>query len=405
MGFNSSATSITLTAKLTPIGREKLISTNNNLIKYFSLGDSDANYYTSLTLSTGQVPSINGNIGYGNTTSNSTPPVVGIKSFLVVNQNGDLTKPVSPQSINILTETANNGSVTISGANLTYNLVNRNSVNSDPLVNLFSSFNLPLDSISDINYTGVTAQSGGYSDTCFSGFATNRVLFIGINNATYGEVIDGKTVKLELPTSAGTYTLYSTFQSNSGSVNELDANYRDVANNVVYFGLNVAPLFSDTIKKPNGDSSLSWATGYGLSKPFSNNNKRAYNLQTNTNLAATADTAVGMAYLDSGFIAITNPTIINDVLVSGSTLFSGVTATTLTFDSVSTNVSQVISCIAERGEFGASTSIYFGNDDIPKITEVGLYDDFGNLIAYGKTDRQITKNVNQFLALSIKITI
>ena len=112
-----------------------------------------------------------------------------------------------------------------------------------------------------------------------------------------------------------------------------------------------------------------------------------------------------MAYLDSGFIAITNPTIINDVLVSGTTLFSGVTATTLTFDSVSTNVSQVISCIAERGEFGASTSIYFGNDDIPKITEVGLYDDFGNLIAYGKTDRQITKNVNQFLALSIKITI
>ena len=405
MGFNTSATSITLTAKLTPIGRQKLVSTNNNLIKFFSLGDSDANYYTSLTLTTGTVPSINGNIGYENTTSNSTPPFVGIKSFLVVNANGDLTKPVSPQSINILTETANNGSVTISGANLTYNVVNRNSVNSDPLVNLFSSFNLPLDAASDINYTGVTAQSGGYSDTCFSGFATNKVLFIAINNASYGEVIDGKTVKLDLPTSAGTYTMYSTFQSGTGTLNEFDANYRDVANNVVLFGLNVAPLFSDTIKKPNGDASLSWATGYGLSKPFSNNNKRAYNLQTNTNLAATADTAVGMVYLDKGFIAITNPTIINDVLDSGVSLYSGITATTLTFDSVSTNVSQVISCIAERGEFGSSTSVYFAADDIPKITEVGLYDDFGNLIAYGKTDRQITKNINQFLALSIKITI
>ena len=405
MGFNSSATSVTLTAKLTPIGRQKLVSTNNNLIKFFSLGDSDANYYSSLTLSSGQVPSINGNVGYDNTISNSTPQFVGIKSFLVVNQNGDLTKPVSPESINILTETANNGSVTISGNNLTYNLVNRNNVNSDPLVNLFGSFNLPLDSTSDINYTGVTAANGGYSDTCFSGFATNKVLFIGINNASYGEVIDGKTVKLELPTSAGTYTLYSTFKSGNGTVNELDASYRDIANNVVLFGLNVAPLFSDTIKKPNGDASLSWATGYGLNKPFSNNGKRAYSLQTNSNLSLTADTAVGMAYLDKGFIAITNPTIIDAITSTGTTLYSGLTATTLTFDSVSTNVSQVITCIAERGEFGASTSIYFADDDIAKVTEVGLYDDFGNLIAYGKTDRQITKNVNQFLALSIKITI
>jgi|694.fasta_scaffold00691_41 hypothetical protein len=405
MGFNSSATSVTLTAKLTPIGRQKLVSTNNNLIKFFSLGDSDANYYSSLTLSSGQVPSINGEIGFANTISNSTPQFVGIKSFLVVNQNGDLTKPVSPESINILTETANNGSVTISGNNLTYNLVNRNNVNSDPLVNLFGSFNLPLDSTSDINYTGVTAANGGYSDTCFSGFATNKVLFIGINNASYGEVIDGKTVKLVLPTSAGTYTLYSTLQSGNGTVNELDASYRDIANNVVLFGLNVAPLFSDTIKKPNSDASLSWATGYGLDKPFSNNGKRAYSLQTNSNIALTADTAVGMAYLDKGFIAITNPVIIDAITSTGTTLFSGITATTLTFDSISTNVSQIITCIAERGEFGASTSIYFADDDIAKVTEVGLYDDFGNLIAYGKTDRQITKNVNQFLALSIKITI
>lgn len=405
MGFNSTATSITLTAKLTPIGRQRLVSTNNNLIKSFSLGDSDANYYSFLTLGTGQVPSINGDIGFGNTNSNSTPQFVGIKSFVVVNQNGDLTKPVSPQSVNIIVETAYNGYTTISGSNLTYNVVNRASVNSDPLVNLFGSFNLPLDATSDINYTGVTASNGGYSDTCFSGFATNRVLFIAINNANYGEVIDGKSIKLDLPTSAGTYTLYSSFQSGSGTLNELDANYRDTPNNLALFGLNVAPLFSDTIKKPNGDTSLSWATGYALDKPFSNNNKKPYNLQTNTNLSLTADTAVGMAYLDKGFIAITNPTIINDILTTGTTLFSGASATTLTFDSVSTNVSQIVTCIAERGEFGASTSVYFSDDDIPKITEVGLYDEFGNLIAYGKTDRQITKNVNQFLALSIKITI
>lgn len=44
MGFIPNATTTTLTAKLTPIGRQLLRSTNNNLITKFSLGDSDANY-------------------------------------------------------------------------------------------------------------------------------------------------------------------------------------------------------------------------------------------------------------------------------------------------------------------------------------------------------------------------
>jgi hypothetical protein len=405
MGFNTSATSITLTAKLTPIGRQKLVSTNNALIKFFSLGDSDANYYTNLTLQSGQVPSINGSVGYGNTISNSTPQTTGIRSYLIVDQAGNLTKPVSPQSINVLTETTNNGFVTISANSLTFNVVNRENLDTDTLVNLFTTFNLPLDTTSDINYTGLTYANGGYFDTCFSGIATNRILVIGINNSMYGEMIDGKSINLELPTSAGTYSIYSSYQYGSAKTTELDANHRDVANNVVNFGLNVAPLFCDAINKPNNDNSLSWSTGYGLNKPFSLNGKQAYNLQTNSNLSKTADTAIGIAYLDKGFVVITNPTIVNDILDSGTTIHSNYTATTITFDSVSTNVSQVITCLAERGEFGSSTSLYFGDDDTPRISEVGLYDELGELIAYGKTDRHITKNINQFLALSIKINI
>ncbi len=400
MGYNSTASTITLTAKLTPLGRQKLVSTNNALIKTFSLGDSDANYNMDLTLGTGQVPSINGNIGYANTTSNSTPNNINLSTFLIVNSSGNIYKQVSPQSINIISETSPIGLTVISGSNLTINHVDRNNYLTDPLVNLFQSFALPLDTTADFKFTGTTYVNGGFSDTALSGLGVSKVIVIGVDNSKYGELIDGKTVKVELPTSAGTYTLYSTFLGGLTPNHELDARYTDTAAASASFGFNIAPMFCDTIMKPNGgDASLSWATGYGLQKPFSVNGKKTYNLQTNNNLSLTADTVVGMAYLDKGFIVITNPTIVNNYTASAAT------ATTVTVDSVSTNITQMITCIADRGEFATTTNLSFGAGDIPRISEVGLYDDLGNLIAYGKTDRHITKTPNQFLALSVNITI
>ena len=97
MGFNTTANTITLTAKLTPIGRQRLVSTNNALISSFSLGDSDANYNVPLTLTTGQIPAEAGEIGSNASVSNSTTLNANIKSRLIVN-NGSLTKPVENQS-------------------------------------------------------------------------------------------------------------------------------------------------------------------------------------------------------------------------------------------------------------------------------------------------------------------
>ena len=400
MGYNSTASTITLTAKLTPLGRQKLVSTNNALIKTFSLGDSDANYNMELTLGTGQVPGINGTIGYSNTTSNSTSPNINLSSYLIVNQSGTIYKPVSNQSTNIIVESQSIGSTTITGSSLTINLVNRNNFLTDPLVNLYQSFGLSLDSAGDTKFTGTTYINGGFADTALSGLGVSNIIVIGIDNSNYGELIDGKTVKIELPTSAGTYTMYSTYLGGLTPLNELDARYTDTAAATGQFGYNVAPLFSDNIVKPNGgDASLSWATGYGLQKPFSVNGKKTYNLQNNSNLSLTADTAVGMAYLDKGFVVITNPTIVNNYTASAST------ATTITLDSVSTSVTQMVTCIADRGEFASSTNLSFGDGDISRISEIGLYDEFNNLIAYGKIDRQITKTANQFLALSVNINI
>ncbi len=400
MGYNSTAKTLSLTAKLTPIGRQRMVSTNNSLIKTFSLGDSDANYQTSLLLNTGEVPALNGNIGFGNTTSNSTATAAALKSVLILNTSGMLTKPVSSQSVNILTETAPNGSTIISGTNLTFNVINRLDYTTDERVNLFSSFGLPTTSADFNLFTATTTNFGGYSNTSYSGVATNKILVVAINNSTIGECIDGKTVKLTLPTSAGTYTLYSTFQSNQQGVNVLDSTITETNVTTKQFGQNIAMLFSDDILKPNGgNTSLSWATGYGLNRPFSLNGKQTFNAQTNTNIGQTGDTIVGIAYLDKGFIVITHPTIVNNFTTSAST------ATTVTLDSVSTNVFQIINCIADRGEFGSTTNKTFEAGNTPRISEVGLYDEIGNLIAVAKTDRHVTKNVNEFLALSIKITM
>lgn len=400
MGFLSTANTISLTAKLTPLGRQKMVSTNNGLIATFSLGDSDANYYVPLTLSTGEIPAEAGEIGANATFSNSTAQNAKIKSPIIVNPSGLLRKPVEQQSITISTDLVSNGFTTVSGSNLTQTLIDRNDYNTDALVNLFYSFGLPLSSSDDNTYTGITYANAGYSDTALSAIAQTNILVLGINNANYGECIDGKTVKIELPTTAGTYTMYSTFQNDGTSLLVQDANVRDTSVVTSYLDDNIAMLFSDTIATPNGGSgSLSWATGYGTTKPFSVNGKQLYNLQTNSSFATTADTIVGIAYLDKGFMVITNPQIIADYDAVTST------AATVTFDSVSTSIYQNITCIAARGEFGISTNSTFSGSDIVRISEVGLYDNLGNLLAVAKTDRQVTKNINEFLALSVKINL
>ena len=400
MGYNSTATTLTLTAKLTPLGRQKMVSTNNALIKTFSLGDSDANYYTNLTLGSGQVPGVGGDIGPNNTISNSTTQSVGMRTMLIVNSSGVLRKPVSSQSINILSEILPNGFTTVTGASISQNVVNRDDSTTDPLVNLYYSFGLPLNYNDDTRYTGVTYTNGGFSDTALSAFSTSKILVLAINNTNYGECIDGKTVKIELPTSAGTYTIYSTFQGAANNLVTMDTMLSDSALQTNQYGNNIAVLVSDDIMTPNGGNpSLSWATGYNTEKPFSLNRKQTYNFQTNSNMGVTADTLVGIVYLDKGFVVITNPTIVNNYTSSMAS------ATTISFNSVSTNVYQSVTCIADRGEFGSTTNPTFDVGDIPRISEVGLFDENNNLIAVAKTDRHINKNVNEFLALGIKITL
>ena len=403
MGYVNSAATTTLTAKLTPLGRQKLILTDNNLISYFSLGDSDANYNASLPLTSGQVPADGGSIGPYNLISNSVATNVTIESVLIQNNTGSLKKAVEPQSSGLTTEYIAIGQTSITGqTNLKTNLINRVDINTDPLVNLYNSFNLSLSSNDDYKFTGRTYSQGGYSDTAYSALAANQIVVLAINNSQYGELIDGKTLKIEITTSSPflTYTLYSTYQNTGVSLATQDASYVDKSAQAKIFGENVAFLVSDDIQTPNGgNSGLSWATGYGTAKPFSLNNKQLFNFTTNTNLNQYADKLVGIAYLDRGFAVITDPTIVFWFNIVGTS------ATTVTLDSVSSQIIQNVTCIANRGEFGSSTNKTFKVSDYPRISEVGLYDMNQDLIAIAKLDRQLVRNVNEFLALGVKISI
>lgn len=402
MGFNSITPSINLVAKLTPLGRKRLVSTNNALITTFSLGDSDANYYAAYPLNSGEVPSLAGDIGPLGSISNSVTNNVVLKSLIYVNRQGITKKNVETQSINIISENIYNGFTTVSGTNLTRLVIDRNSYDTNSYVNLYYTFGLPLNANNDFTFTGVTNTNGGFSDTAFSVLATSKIGVFGIANSTYGETIDAKTIKMDLPTSAGTFTIYSTYENKNIPLNVEDANIYDTSVNSQIIDDNIAFLFCDDISKPNGDSTLSWSTGWNTHKPFSLNSKKLFNFQTNTNLSLNVDTIVGVAYLDKGIIVLTHPMIVDNIgdVTSGTT-----TGTTITFDSVSTDIYQNITCIADRGEFGTSTNSTIGSGDNPRISEVGLYDDLGNLIAIAKSDRQIIKNVNEFIALGIKISL
>jgi len=398
MGYINTATTTTLIAKLTPLGRRKFIMTNNNLVTSFALGDSDANYYTSLPLTTGEVPSYGGDIGVNNSVSNTVAPNVKIKSQLILDNTAALTKHVEPQSSGVTVEFISNGQSVVTGSNVTQNFITRSDINTDPLVNLYYSFNLPLDSGDDYNFTGVTYANGGYSDTSVSGFSADYIVVIGIDNSQYGELIDGKSIKLDITTLLQSYTIYSTYQNSGTPLANLDVSYTDDAATTSFLGPNIALLFCDDIQKPNGNSNLSWATGYNTVKPFSKNSKQLYNFNTNPSLNEYADIPVGIAYLDRGFIVLTHPTLVQFFDTSS-------TATTVTFNSLSTTVVQNVTCIANRGEFGTSTNPTFAIDDTPRISEVGLYDMENDLIAIAKLDRQYERTMNDFIALNIKIVV
>ena len=307
MGFINSATTVTIRARLTNLGRERLLTGNNTIFSHFILGDSDANYNTESILITGRIPVDSGDLGNDNGTNDNISANVDINSKIFVTVAPIIKKTVEPNSSAVSLIVSEIGETTLTGSNLTYLQIDKNDTSSEN-TNYFKSLSLPIKGDTINIYTGTTSQNGGWSDTPFSGLGETKVLMGVIDNSKYGEIIDGKSVKINLPvytgfTSGGigtgitTYNIYSTFPRTTIAKTELDNQYIDESSYPQsLFGrkINVVYLVSDQVKKPNNDSTKSWSTGYDTFKPFSLNGKELINVQTVSSTGIYADDIVGV---------------------------------------------------------------------------------------------------------------
>ncbi len=431
MGFIDSATTVTIRARLTDLGRQEILTNGNNDFSYFVLGDSDANYNTSEKLTTGKIPSNSGNLGVNNTTNDNIFNNVFVNSKIFVTVSPTTLKEVEINSKKINEEFISVGENTVSGDSLTYLQLDK-TLTSNQSTNYFKSLLLPINS-GDINlFTGTTSQNLGWSDTPFSGLGETKVLIGVIDNDKYGEIIDGKSIKMTLPIYTGyttggaptgitTYDIYSTFPRTTIPRTTLDSSYVDESGtpqNLFGKNINVSYLVSDNIQKPNNDTSKSWSTGYDSFKPFSLNRKELINVQTVTTTGINADKIAGVVYLDKGIFVITDQTIVENIATdfSGDTdtniinnslglyYYSASTYNTIV-DSVQRNLVQNIVCIAPRGQFyNSQNETKTVSDDI-RISEVGITDIRGNVLAIGKTDRHIVKKKNDFVIFDVQIVI
>ena len=197
-------------------------------------------------------------------------------------------------------------------------------------------------------YYGTVLQTIGsyeYDKTVFPNqtpITHDLYLIFEIPNGSYGELIDGKSVKFTMPyhvpdapasvvdTKLGYYTYdasptqltaYGTYnKKNLNATNldrvlsEIDLSVKDIGikpdiNNITTYESNVVLLFSDQIKAPQTASLTSWGAGYsdlidGV-RVFNSTSveKALYDYKS--------DECIGFVALDKGFVVITHPVVVD----------------------------------------------------------------------------------------------
>ena len=335
-----------------------------------------------------------------------------------------------------------NGYNEVNGSDLKFTVAQRDPNNGRPFSNLYSSFNLPAANFIvnswDIEWSSNALENIENDD---------NVVVIEIPKDSYGELIDGRTIKLTLPyITGGTFDCYSSYYL------AYDAS-SDPSQEAEYFGhtsalnlalnpdvetpsTNVAFLFSDKFRAPAGGGS--WADGYTTSSPpagypdattffsFAQDKKVAL---SSSGATIGLDQPIGICYLDKGFIVITDSAATQSINWSASTAgtgytYSGLTQVSFTADSSVTYFSfekqWVLSvlCQALSGEFGTTKNptaadlnptvtpdgeyeLFSVNKPV-YITEVGLYDTEGNMLAIAKPDKPIEKYYNNPTFFNLK---
>ena len=354
-------------------------------------------------------------------------------------------KPITSKTVNseiIPFGTLNpnfNGYNQISGSFLKFTVAQRNPNNGRPFSNLYSSFGLPA---ANFEVAGWDLEWG--SNALQDIDDAIEVAVIEIPKNTYGEMIDGRTIKLKLPhITGGTFDCYSSYYlaynaSSDPSVEAERFGHESVLNQNLIPAVdtpstNVAFLFSDSFGAPvNGGS---WADGYTTTSPpagypdattyfsFAQDKKVAIASDAGSGV----DRPIGICYLDKGFIVLTSSAVTSSINWSASTAVvcptTACTASTFTYSAITQDFFTTadadltfysfekqwvldILCEATGNEFFLTKNptaaplnpiIVNGEYDLSSvnkpvyITEIGLYDDNGNMIAIAKPDRPVEK--------------
>ena len=342
--------------------------------------------------------------------------------------------------------------ITMRGSELTYSLCDRTDGTSKG-ANYFVSFGLPY-AYSDLSSGSTLVKS---HPELFQ-LNTDKIVIVPIPKAYYSELIDGRSLTLDVPQ-------YSTPISISAKtiVSSTYTTLNKSENNTL-LGKNVSFLYCDEINKPftgknNGGVNdkadvLTWNTTNYMDRPAAvsytdldtidiNTDKRSWSsvnlavpvpesFPTNTNRGYNYDIPVGFVCLDKGYIIYTHPSIVNNMpwnlgqdentgaFTSGSTnvYFSSTTKSVVDFMDISIDFKTTVVCLALPQEFYFSNNpswnfSYNYNELLNQtngfqsvyITEVGLYNLNKELIAVAKFSEPIEKNYTNILNFTLGIDV
>jgi hypothetical protein len=274
----------------------------------------------------------------------------------------------------------------------------------------------------------VTGYTGMFYGTSYQYLNVDKVLVMEIPQAQYGEIIDGKSIKIQLPKVGGAtfYTAYGVYCANPTEfeLGKMD-NYMSEHNMIAsYFGnpaalgspnisayeSNVVLLFSDDLYRP--DAGGYWATGHDEvmqgEKVYNSTSvvqKKFFDLFN--------DRPVGIAYLDRGFVVITDTTMVNAIYSecfgAGYTPLNVRSAANIirNFDGVTLDYfnSQFLFKSTYLNPSGTTVAEYSGNLYPIVITEIGLHDAAGNLLAIVKPTEPIKKYWYDVVSFNVKIRL
>lgn len=378
---------------LTELGAQQIMTQGVGVIKYFAVCDDASNYDTLDPLTFNQVFTLAGKLGVNNKIM-SVVNGVDLKHKIFVDTSTEVYKSFETDSGGVILEEDMGGPIVSNFYNIYPYEVDK-TVNNYQL-NWIMDSKLPYG-IGDNLLWGSNYNVGGYANTAISDMSTNQYLFFVLDGLQHA-FMDGKSIKFTIPYFSTTIDLYGTYFNTNMNRNYYNSVNSEGSMYTERFGSNVVFLFSDDISRPNGgDPTRSWSTGYNLSSPYTSGNKSLANFISNG--SSNKDTAVGIVYLDKGVIVIFKDTIYsgyvnrtnNNISVQNKNLVKRTTANFI--------------CDLPLGKFYRSQNPTYVMNRPVRISSVGLYNENKELMAVGRLNSEVEKNIAQRLTFLVKLVI